>query len=185
MKKTEGQRRLIVTDINKCNACRTCELACALAHSGFADIVEAILSEAPLVSRVQVAAAEGRPVPIQCQQCEDAPCVAVCPSGALYKDEEKGVVLLKVEKCIGCKCCVLVCPFGAVNWAPTIQRIAKCDLCEGIVKEGEAPRCVSGCPTGARKIVKLQALAKQRQREAAARTIVIISADQVVAPVER
>ena len=178
MKETKGRRRLIVTDINKCNACRTCELECALAHSGFADIVEAILSEAPLVSRVQVVAAEGKAVPIQCQQCEDAPCVAVCPSGAVYKDENNGVVLLAADKCIGCKCCVLVCPFGAVSWGPAIQRIARCDLCEGIVKEGEAPRCVSGCPTGARKVVEIDEFVRLRRQEAAMRTVIVVETQE-------
>ena len=170
------QAGAIVVDLSKCLACRSCEFACAKAHAGVEDIVEAILAELPLVPRTRVIAADGRNVPIQCQHCEDGPCVTVCPSGALYKDEQTGRTLTAPEKCIGCKACVVVCPFGAVVWNDRVHRIIKCDLCEGIIEEGEEPRCVTACPTRARRVVRLEELVKRRQEEVAERTVAVFEA---------
>ena len=153
-------------------------MACAKAHAGVEDIVVAILEELPLVPRVRVMAAGERNVPIQCQQCEDAPCVTVCPSGALYKDEQTGRTLTAPEKCIGCKACVVVCPFGAVVWNDRVHRIIKCDLCEGIIEEGEEPRCVTACPTRARQVVRLEEFIKRRQKEAAERAVAVFEVEQ-------
>jgi len=167
----EGRSTAVVVDLERCLACRSCELACAKAHAGFADIVEAVLSGAHMVPRVRVIAAAGRAVPVQCQHCEDAPCVAVCPSGAIYREEETGRVLARVEKCIGCKSCVIVCPFGAVDWDGPSGSVVKCDLCAEIVGAGEEPTCVVSCPTHARRVVVLRDLTDRRRREAAARTV--------------
>jgi len=173
-----AQQKVLVVELRKCLACRSCEMACAKAHAGVEDIVEAILAELPLVPRTRVMDADGRNVPIQCRHCEDAPCVTVCPSGALYKDEQTGRTLTAPEKCIGCKACVVVCPFGAVVWNDRVHRIIKCDLCEGITGEGEEPRCVTACPTHARRVVRLEELVKHRQKEVAERTIVASEAYQ-------
>ena len=154
-------------------------MACAKAHAGFDDIVEAVLAEAPMVPRVRVVAAAGRAVPVQCQHCEDAPCVEVCPSGALYRKADEGPVGAALEKCIGCKACILVCPFGAVQWDRNRGGLIKCDLCADIIEAGEQPRCVAACPTKARRVVDLDELVRRRQRDAARRTIeVVLSEDR-------
>jgi len=168
----------IVVDLKRCLACRSCELACAKAHAGVEDIVEAILGQLPLVPRVKVIAAAGRAVPVQCQHCEDAPCVTVCPSGALYKDEVTGRTLTDPDRCIGCKSCVVVCPFGSIVWHRGTRRIIKCDLCEGIIGPGEEPRCMSACPTRARRVVPLDELVRRGQRQAAERAVAAYEAEQ-------
>jgi carbon-monoxide dehydrogenase iron sulfur subunit len=160
-------------ELRKCLACRSCELACAKAHAGFEDFVQAVLADAHLVPRVRVVAAAGRAVPLQCQHCEDAPCVTVCPSGALRKDESTGRTLTAPDKCIGCKSCVLVCPFGAASWDTVDRRIVKCDLCEGIIQPGEQPRCIAACPTRARRLMDLTDLVAKRRREVAERTVAV------------
>jgi len=170
--KSEGEA--IVADLKKCLACKSCEFACAMAHTDTEDIEEAMLAEYSLVPRVKVIAAAGRAVPLQCQHCEDAPCVEVCPSGALYKDERTGRTLTVVEKCIGCKSCIFACPFGAVEWNAGTRRLIKCDLCEGVVEEGQQPACVTACPTGARIVRKMADLARERQKESAERTVRIM-----------
>ncbi len=147
---------VVVVNLERCLACRSCETACARAHAGFEDIVEAVLAGAHMVPRVHVLAAKGRAVPIQCQHCEDAPCVTVCPSGALYRDEEEGPVRTAPDKCIGCKACVNACPYGAVHFDAERETVIKCDLCEGIIEEGELPACVVACPTHARAVVGRQ-----------------------------
>jgi carbon-monoxide dehydrogenase iron sulfur subunit len=168
---TATKGRVIVVDLGRCLACRSCETACAVAHSAFEDIVDAVLAGARLRPRVRVVAAEGTAVPIQCQHCEDAPCVAVCPSGALFRKEEGGPVLTAPERCIGCKSCVVVCPFGSLRWEGADGTVVKCDLCNEIIEEGETPRCVLACPTGARRVVAVEELAQQRMQEAARRTV--------------
>ena len=165
----------VIVDLDRCLACKSCEMACAKAHAGFEDIVEAVLSEAHMASRVKVVAAAGRAVPVQCQHCEDAPCVTVCPSGALYQDEVEGIVRAVTEKCIGCKNCVVVCPFGAVDWDKSDRTVVKCDLCEDLIEEGEEPACVTQCPTNARRVVRLEDLSKQRRQDAAERTVAMFS----------
>ncbi len=176
VKQLTSEGEAIVVELDKCLACRSCEFACAMVHADAENIEEAMLSEFPLLPRVKVIAAAGRAVPLQCQHCEDAPCVEVCPSGALYKDERTGRTLTVVEKCIGCKSCIFACPFGAVEWNAGSRRLIKCDLCEGIVEEGEEPACVKGCPTRARRVRKMAELARERQREAAERTVRILEA---------
>jgi carbon-monoxide dehydrogenase iron sulfur subunit len=167
----EDRSTAVVVVLERCLACRSCEMACAKAHARVVDIVEAVLSGARLVPRVRVIAAAGRAVPVQCQHCEDAPCVVVCPSGALYREEETGRVLARVEKCIGCKSCVVVCPFGAVEWDRASGSVVKCDLCAEIIEAGEEPSCVVACPTHARRVVVLRDLAARRRREVAERTV--------------
>lgn len=136
------------------------------------------MSGARLVPRVQVIAAADRAVPVQCQHCEDAPCIEVCPSGALYREGDEGPVLTAPDKCIGCKSCVVVCPFGAVSWSRGDGTVIKCDLCNDLIEVGEDPHCVTACPTGARSVVSLEDLTRTKQREAAERTVRTIEVEQ-------
>jgi len=170
--------KTVVVDLRRCLACRSCELACAKAHAGFTDIVDAVLAGAHLVPRVRVLAAEGHAVPVQCQHCEDAPCAAVCPSGALVQDPEDGSIHADPGKCIGCKACVIVCPFGAAHYDRPSGTVVRCDLCQDIIEEGEEPYCVAACPTHARRVVDVEELSRQRQREAARQTIAVFQAEQ-------
>lgn len=167
----------VVVELRRCLGCRSCELACAKAHAGYDDIVEAVLADAALVPRVQVVAADGHAVPVQCQHCEDAPCVAVCPTGALYLDEEDGTVRAAPARCIGCKACLLVCPFGAVQWDPHARTAVRCDLCRDLIEEGQQPYCVLACPTRARCVVRVEAVAARRRQDAARRTIRVMQAE--------
>jgi carbon-monoxide dehydrogenase iron sulfur subunit len=165
------QPTVVAVDLERCLACRSCEMACAKAHAGFEDIVEAVLAGAHMVPRVRVVAAGQRGVPVQCQHCEDAPCAAVCPSGAIYREPEGGPLRTAAERCIGCKACVLVCPFGSVHWDYDAGKGLRCDLCEEIVAAGEEPRCVAACPTRARHVVRIEELSARRRKEAALRTV--------------
>ena len=94
--------------------------------------------------------------PKSCLHCEDAPCVTVCPTGASYKREEDGIVLVNADTCIGCKLCSWSCPYGAREYDENAGVMKKCTLCvdkiynENIPKEDRVPVCVSTCPAGAR-----------------------------------
>lgn len=94
--------------------------------------------------------------PKSCLHCEDAPCVTVCPTGASFKREEDGIVLVNPDTCIGCKLCSWACPYGAREYDVDDGVMKKCTLCvdkiynEDLPAASRVPACVSACPTGAR-----------------------------------
>lgn len=122
-------------DPEKCTGCRSCELACSLEKAGEFN---------PARSRIRQVAflEEALCLPLSCLQCEEPFCTKVCPSRALSRDEETGVVSIRAEACIGCRMCTLACPFGMVGFSPE-GKAEKCDLCGG------EPECVAFCPSGA------------------------------------
>ncbi|MEM0049232.1 MAG: 4Fe-4S dicluster domain-containing protein [Candidatus Bathyarchaeia archaeon] len=100
-------------------------------------------------------------IPMLCQQCEDPPCANVCPTGALFKEPKTNILRLKESLCIGCKACLIACPFGVIKIDPVIGKAIKCDYC------GEDPLCVKYCVTGALKYVeKTSAYSKKRIKKA-------------------
>jgi molybdopterin-containing oxidoreductase family iron-sulfur binding subunit len=111
-------------------------------------------------------------VPVACQQCANPPCVKACPTGATWRSED-GIVVIDYDWCIGCRCCMSACPYGArhFNWAdpglpaeevnPVMHVLGnrprpngvveKCTFCVQRVRDGRYPSCVEVCPVGARK----------------------------------
>ncbi len=90
-------------------------------------------------------------VPKLCNQCENPPCVQVCPVGATYQLKE-GVVLIDRKWCIGCGYCLASCPYGARFFNPEIHVAEKCNFCYHRIKKGLKTACVDACPTQARQI---------------------------------
>jgi Fe-S-cluster-containing dehydrogenase component len=94
--------------------------------------------------------------PKSCLHCDDAPCVTVCPTGASYKREDDGIVLVNEDICIGCKLCSWACPYGAREYDEDKGVMKKCTLCidkiynENLPETSRVPACVSTCPAGAR-----------------------------------
>jgi molybdopterin-containing oxidoreductase family iron-sulfur binding subunit len=115
-------------------------------------------------------------VPVACQQCRNAPCTKVCPTGATWTDPD-GIVVVDYDWCIGCRYCMAACPYGArhFNWGePTIPSgqlnpkthvlgnrprpkgvVEKCTFCIQRTRNGRYPACVEVCPVGARKFGNL------------------------------
>lgn len=94
--------------------------------------------------------------PKSCLHCEDAPCVTVCPTGASYKRQEDGIVLVDESMCIGCGLCAWACPYGAREMDPVENVMKKCTLCvdriynDNIPEIDRTPACVRTCPANAR-----------------------------------
>ena len=82
---------------------------------------------------------------LSCNHCEDPPCVANCPTGALAKRDD-GIVTLDQNRCVGCKYCAWSCPYGAPQFNPDRRVMGKCDLCADYVDQGRNPSCVDACP---------------------------------------
>ncbi|HPS93259.1 MAG TPA: 4Fe-4S dicluster domain-containing protein [Deltaproteobacteria bacterium] len=139
---------------DRCTGCHNCELACTLSHDG---------EFRPYTSRIHVYSweTEGFSMPTTCQHCNDAPCVAVCPTGAMHDDRALDRVAWDVLKCIGCRMCTLACPFGAVVFDTQRRRIVKCDLCDG------APECVLFCPVQALEYVEEADATRSRKKAVA------------------
>ena len=126
----------------------------------------------------RVVEAAGIRTPIQCRQCEEAPCALVCPSGAISREE--GMIWLDKRLCFGCKSCVMVCPFGAIQVRDE-GKAMKCDLCVDSPAEISASQCacIRACPTKAISLVDSEEL---RQKLMAARVGEIAQARAVDKP---
>lgn len=94
-------------------------------------------------------------VPKLCNQCENPPCVQVCPVGATYKAPD-GVVLIDRSWCIGCGYCVMGCPYGVRFFHPEHKVADKCNFCYHRLARGMRTACVQACPFGARQIGNLR-----------------------------
>ncbi len=159
--------KMIEVNIDKCLACRSCELACALVHSK-SKVLEDAMAESPKPQRmVTVEAVGDSAVPIQCRHCEDAPCIAVCPTSAIHRHQPGDPVLIDKERCIGCKFCLMACPFGVIYMMRDGKAVVKCDLCIERTGADQQPACVEACPTKALKLVEEKELAAGKRKRAA------------------
>ncbi len=160
----------------RCIGCLQCELACAVEHSATKDESLAFLEDPVPRKRVHVQAG---PVPTfafpnRCRHCDPAPCLQVCPTAAIYRDEEHGLVLIDEKKCIGCAMCAVVCPFDVLTFhpvpegpSPDVAVAVKCDGCVDRVSRGDTPACVEVCKVDALVFGDLNDLvAEGRVREA-------------------
>jgi Fe-S-cluster-containing hydrogenase component 2 len=146
--------KALYIDYQKCTGCRTCELVCAVQHDGCSN---------PARSRIKVVKweAQGLYIPMTCQQCQDAPCLNICPVKAISKDDSMGRVTVDYDVCIGCRSCVAICPFGAMNYNVIDKRVFKCDLCDG------DPQCVRFCDVKAVDLVEENDVSILKTRNAA------------------
>ena len=143
------------------------------------------------VPRLQLVLTRTVSAPVGCHHCVDAPCVEACPTGCLYSDDER--VGVQREKCIGCRNCILACPYGAVDIVTELlpaseedgegetkkakrrrnrrkSTVIKCDLCEG---SAQGSACVKACPTHALRLIDQRFLekgAQSKRKEAAKAT---------------
>ncbi len=138
----------------RCTGCRLCSLACSLSKFGECNPRKAAIS----VVRDEF---EGFEFPVVCFQCQDAPCIAVCPQNALSNDE--GFVKRNEDRCIGCRLCAVVCPFSAITTHG--KELIQCNLCDG------DPQCVKYCSTKAIEYAEETQQAMRRRKELLARVI--------------
>jgi len=161
-------------DDAKCTACRGCQLACKqwnglkagqTRNTGNYQNPPSLQPNTYMFIHFQDYVDEGGNVKWlfrkeACMHCTDAACVTVCPSGALYYNKEFKTVGLNREKCIGCKECMMACPFAVPCYDAATEKIYKCDMCESRISNGLDPACVKACPTGALKWGDKEAMLK-------------------------
>ncbi|MBI2979916.1 MAG: 4Fe-4S dicluster domain-containing protein [Chloroflexi bacterium] len=182
----EHNKFAMVIDVGACIGCRTCQWACkkennipdtvsppwievfevksdvsVTGHPSPQDLKKGATTsytEAPLKGRWYL--------PVQCNHCDNPPCVKACPVGATYKTKD-GIVVMDYDRCIGCRLCVVACPYNArrFNWwqaeipadetnplvpVRPLGVVEKCTFCIHRTRRGQLPRCVEVCPVRAR-----------------------------------
>ncbi len=151
--------KTLLINAGKCIDCRNCQTAC---KDEFCDNDWSPLA-APQGPRqywiriVNEEAGDGdrvrmQRVPLVCQQCADAPCLAAAADGAAYRRAD-GVVIFDPEKAQGQRAIMDACPYGAVYWNEARNIPQKCTLCAHLLDAGRQPRCVTACPTDALRLV--------------------------------
>ncbi len=170
--------------VNKCIGCGSCVAACK---------TENVVSEEPIYFRTwverYVISSEGEAtvdspeggingfkpvedeldvlrsffVPKLCNQCDNPPCVQVCPVGATFKSPD-GVILVDRDYCIGCRYCIQACPYGARYLNPVSKTADKCTFCYHRITKGLLPACVEICPTQARIFGEMRTLTSPLRR---------------------
>lgn len=141
-----------------CIDCKRCEVACQTFHSHSKDPVKAFLFEKNGDTRIRVEGSLDHSIAINCRHCPSPACVDACISGAMQRNPQTGVVTTDPEKCVGCRSCVVVCPFGAVHVHPVLNKAIKCDLCGTVQGEPGTPSCVAACPNNALIYVESEGL---------------------------
>ncbi|MBQ9954081.1 MAG: 4Fe-4S dicluster domain-containing protein [Eggerthellaceae bacterium] len=174
----------MLIDQKKCVGCHACSVACKEAHGTppgvrRSHVVKEIEGTYPNVTR--------NIVPMLCMHCENAPCVEVCPSGASQKRED-GIVWIDKTKCIGCKSCMMACPYDARYYRedelgyfgealneyeavmyPAMPKgtVDKCTFCHERIDAGASQpnACVMACPAGARVFGDLAEIKAQAEAD--------------------
>ncbi|MEL6206411.1 MAG: 4Fe-4S dicluster domain-containing protein [Pseudomonadota bacterium] len=202
---TTDRKLGLVIDLDICVGCHACAVNCkewnAGGHSGPLTDLLAYGDEPSGVWFNRIHSYEvhdadtgfGRTVhfPKSCLHCEDAPCVTVCPTGASYKREEDGIVLVNADTCIGCKLCSWACPYGAREYDEFEGVMKKCTLCvdriynDNLPEEDRVPACVRTCPAGARHFGDLGDPASDVSLLVAARDGFELMPEQGARPVNR
>lgn len=164
----------MLIDLKRCMGCQNCAVACKVANNLPNDIwwnrvltvggdhLDTAAGEYPNNLKMKF-------VPMGCQHCGNPSCVKACPTGATYKREEDGVVMVDYDKCIGCRMCMIACPYNArsFNWKKPeyyiehalgeadadphqYNVVEKCNFCINRIGRGDVPACMELCPVHAR-----------------------------------
>lgn len=131
---------------SRCTGCGACRMACQMQWQHPPD-----MTYNRLIFREQGTFPRARQevFPVQCQHCDNPPCLHVCPTRATYKRSD-GIVLVDHKKCIGCKYCMVACPYEARTMDHEKHVPEKCKFCAQYVAQGEVPPCASTCMNNVR-----------------------------------
>jgi len=157
-----GKKWVMVVDLSKCKNAKKCVESCDKHHN--------LTPDRPYIKVLEMKDNEKSSpywMPKKCFQCDNPPCVKVCPVGATFKRTD-GIVLIDNERCIGCRFCMAACPYSArvFNWGnppegnldipyspetslpSKVGTVAKCDFCPDMLRHNKLPHCVTSCPNG-------------------------------------
>jgi len=158
-----SKQNAFLIDMTKCTGCRGCQVACKQWNQLEAEKTEFFSGEGyqnpPAMSEYTFTRIKFRDYQKNgqnefvfykemCMHCDDPACASVCPVGAFEKTAE-GPVVYKADRCIGCRFCMIACPFGVpkYEWSKGLPLVKKCTGCYDRVVEGLQPACATACPT--------------------------------------
>jgi len=139
----ENKEKTLVHDATICTGCMRCMTTCSTYNFGSTSFTK---------SRIQIVRHEGHALtrmdevdelifqPMICQQCDKPRCQEFCPAHAIDRNPKTNAMVINYDRCIGCRMCMAVCPFGAMRYDTKRHKVFKCELCEG------DPQCVKLCP---------------------------------------
>ena len=144
--------KAILTDVTKCIGCRECVAACKTWNKLDQESKKRWSLDDGLSARnwTSIIEKDGVFVRKQCRHCLEPACASACPVGALHKTDT-GAVIYDKEKCLGCRYCMMACPYGIprYDWDQAVPYVKKCILCYDRIKEGKQPACTEVCPVQA------------------------------------
>ena len=179
--------RKVFIHADRCIGCRQCEFACATEHSVSKDYFTAFLETPTPQSRIHV---DPGPVPSlsypnNCRHCNPAPCVRICPSGAMMRVAEDRVDV-DPELCIGCAMCAVVCPFDVIQFGQVsgtdVPVAIKCDLCPDRLAEGREPACVEACMVDALEFGDVNEMVERVRQTGSVQMFALAAAEQPADP---
>lgn len=162
--KTQENGYGLLLDASRCIGCRRCMLACRAAHplhqgedagdqDSLSNVTKLSAENLTFVRNIPTPEDKAKPkhfAKIQCMHCLKPGCASACPVAALVRTPE-GAVTYDAGKCIGCRYCMMACPFQipTYEWDSPVPRVRKCTLCYERVKEGQVTACAQACPAAA------------------------------------
>ena len=155
--------RFIAFEPGLCGGCGACVVACMDQND-----IDCAAGQPPF-RRVYQLEEPGLPLlyrSVACRHCEDSPCMAGCPTGAIYRDGETDRVLVERSLCIGCHSCAMNCPFGVPRF-DSEGLMSKCGGCSQRLKAGLEPACVLVCPQRALTLAEENTLPARREKQLA------------------
>jgi Fe-S-cluster-containing dehydrogenase component/formate-dependent nitrite reductase membrane component NrfD len=176
-------------DLRKCIGCHACTIACKAEHQIPIGVNRCWVKT---VEKGVFPATRRLFFPVLCNQCDDAPCVRICPTNALFKRRD-GIVDLNGQSCIGCRACMEACPYDQLFIDPQTRTAEKCNFCANRVENQLLPACVSVCPTECRifgdlddptsdlsRIVQREAVSVRKPEKATGPKVFYVGADESV-----
>ena len=135
-----------------CMGCHACEVACKQEHGlGVGPRFIKVIESAPFY------------IPVYCHHCARPPCGEVCPDGAITRNE-RGIVQVDPDVCVGCRECIVACPFGAMQFDEEREVALMCDLCSERLENDQEPACSQACPTGCIIWGDMEAISQEIER---------------------
>ncbi len=172
-----GKQLGFYVNIDRCVQCHACEIACK-AHNNvepgitWRQVVGMWVGHYPNLIH--------RTISFSCMHCGDPSCLEACPTGAIIKRTEDGIVVVDQNECTGCEACADACPFGVPQFGQD-GIMQKCDLCIDRLDQGQQPACIGTCPSGALQFGTLETLSKlesAQQMAGSTRPSILISCDK-------